>query len=366
MIGNDIELFWSGDDTELIWSGAAPWLYQNISTAHIQTADFLKKHGAWAKLTQADQKALETAFQNIQAHATDSDAWKAVGDAHTIADTLFKKGLAPKIPPQALQDELHGHFQRISSWMPGGAGPLKAIAATLGGAAKSLANGIAIAAKYSGKVFTDVTSSPLWKIAAGVAPFVLPGIGLAVSAGMVTAAAIGKAGSVKDALIGAARANLPGGEAAKAGFDVATGIAIHGEGMTEASLNAVRNQVPNGPAKAGFDAALTLHAGRATAKKPAPSNLNPQGRVAFYAAKGALAVKAPPAMKKAVAEMTIHTPAAAQGLKEAIKQEVNAKNISWLEWLWQEMRHTAANVHGAIVGRPIPKTIITTRGEVVP
>lgn len=248
-----------------------------------------------------------------------------------------------------------GTYHAVSS-----GSPFAAIASTLGGAAKGLASGVAVAAKFSGKAFTEVTKSPLWKVGAMVAPFALPGIGLAVSAGMMTAAAIGKAGSVKDAIIGAVRANLP--ENAKSAFDVGTGIAIHGEGIDEAGLKFIRDQIPPGEAKAAFDSALSLHVGRATAQTPAPANLSAQAKGAFYTTKGLVKIKAPPAMKKAVAQTVITNPDAHKGLQAAISSEVG---ISWLEFLWQEMKHAVAKGRATLVGRPVPKTIITTRGEVV-
>lgn len=238
--------------------------------------------------------------------------------------------------------------------------PFAIIASTLGGAAKSLANGVAVAAKWTGHAFTDVTSSPLWKIAAGVAPFVLPGIGLAVSAGMVTASAIGKAASVKDAIIGAARENMPGGVAGQAGFDVAIGVAVHGEGMTEASLNAVRNQVPDGPAKAGFDAALSLHAGRVLSPTTAPVTLTAQGKAAYYATQGLVKIKAPPAMKVAVSQMIVTNANAHRGLESAVN-DIGGKDISWLEWIWHEVKNVGVKVHDTIIPRN-PKTIVTVRG----
>lgn len=250
-----------------------------------------------------------------------------------------------------------GHFHAQSS------SPFAAIARTLGGAAKGLASGVSVAAKWSGHAFTDVTSSSLWKIVAGVAPFVLPGIGLAVSAGMVTASVIGKAASVKDAIIGVARANMPGGDAGKAGFDVGIGVAVHGEGMTEASLNAVRNQIPNGPAKIGFDAALSLHAGRVTSTA-APVNLSVQAKAAYYTTKGLINIKAPPAMKKAVAEAVVTSADAHRGMQAAIMNTVNPRDVSWLEWLWHEVKNVGVNVHANITGKS-PKNIVTVKGELV-
>jgi hypothetical protein len=212
------------------------------------------------------------------------------------------------------------------------------------------------------KLFKDVTQSPAWKVATGAAIFI-PGIGPAVSAGMATAYAIGKAGSIKDAIIDVARSNLPGGDAAKAGFDIATGVAINGEGIDEAGLKFIRDQIPNGPAKAGFDAALSLHAGRVTSQ--APAGLTPQGQVSFYATKGLLNADAPPDTKQAVASMTAHTPDGKHGLQTAIESHVaGGQDVSWLAWLWHQVQHLGVQVHASLLG-PTPKNVITVHGESV-
>jgi len=227
------------------------------------------------------------------------------------------------------------------------------IAHALGGVAKSLARDVKVAAKFTGKEFTAVTTSPLWKIGAGIAPFVLPGIGIAVSAGMLTASAIGKAGSAKDAIIGAARENLPGGDAAKAGFDIGTGLAIHGEGMTEAAVQAVRNQIPDGSAKAGFDTALSIHLWRVTSTpgSAAPANLHPAAKAAFYASKGLVHGGAPKAMKKAVIAHVAAAPVAKAGLHAAaMTLAPPPREVTLLEWLWQEAKHTGTKIHATLSG----------------
>lgn len=211
-----------------------------------------------------------------------------------------------------------------------------AFAKALGGAAKALASGVTVAAKFSGKAFTDVSGSTLWKIVAGAAPFVLPGIGLAVSAGMVTAAAIGKAGSVKDAVLAAARGGMS--LAGQAGFDVGTGLAIHGEGMTGPALEAIRSKIPNGDAKAGFDAALAIQAGRRNSTAPAPAHLSPAAKATYYSTKGLAHVGAPPAMKKAVTAKLVGTPGAEAGLHAAIEHINEGKEESVLQWLIREAK----------------------------
>ncbi len=149
-----------------------------------------------------------------------------------------------------------------------------------------------------GKGVTSVTQSSVWKAVAGLT-VVIPGIGPAVSAGMITATALGKAASIKDKILGAARSLLPGGDAAKSGFDMAVGITINGQGMSSTLLKAARDQLPDGPAKLGFDTALSIHVGKASGATPQPGP--PASIAAYYATKGLVSMDAPPAMKLAVA-----------------------------------------------------------------
>jgi len=100
-----------------------------------------------------------------------------------------------------------------------------------------------------------VTNNPIWNMAATGMSFV-PGFGTAVSAGMATAAAIGRNESIKDAALAAAKNALPGGPVAAAAFDVAIGVA-KGQRLDTIAINTARNQLPGGPAaKAAFDAGI--------------------------------------------------------------------------------------------------------------
>jgi len=162
-----------------------------------------------------------------------------------------------------------------------------------------------------GKLSKDVVNSPVWKVAAGVA-VVIPGIGIPLSAGMVGAAAIGKAHSAKDAIVGAAREALPGGDIAKLGFDAGVGIAVDGKGIDATGLGIIRGQLPP-VAQASFDTALTLHVGRLQGQQ-APAQLPFASRAAFYTSIGAKAAALPPATQKAVLTNVAASPAARAGL----------------------------------------------------
>lgn len=113
-----------------------------------------------------------------------------------------------------------------------------------------------------------VTNNPVWDIVATGASFI-PGIGSAVSAGMATAAAVGRGLSLKDAAILAAKNALPGGPLAAAAIDVAIGVA-QGHKIDEIALSVVRDQLPGGHLeKAIFDTTIAVAKG----KKITPANI---------------------------------------------------------------------------------------------
>jgi hypothetical protein len=149
--------------------------------------------------------------------------------------------------------------------------------------AKAVAKEVSKIAPDAAKFFKDVTQSPYWKVVAGAAVFI-PGAGIAVSAGMAAATAVGKASSVKDALIGAAREAIPGG-AGKAGFDAANGVLLQGKPVDQATLQFVRGQLPP-EAAVGFDAAAALQAGRYAQFRAPQTMTDPKAKAAFYVAQG--------------------------------------------------------------------------------
>lgn len=216
-----------------------------------------------------------------------------------------------------------GHYHPPSS-----SNVFSSIASTFGDAAKGIAS-----------VSKDVVTSPVWKIAAGVVA-VIPGIGIPLSAGMVGAAAIGRATSAKDAIMGAAKAGLSA--AGAAGFDVASGIALGAKGMTGAGLETVRGMLPAGDARAGFDAALSLHVGRSSGPT-APDNLPPNAKASYYASRGLVKVNAPPVMKKAVISNLTKTPGSDAGVKVAVEEI--APGESWLEWI---ISHVKKGLHHVV------------------
>lgn len=149
----------------------------------------------------------------------------------------------------------------------------------IGKAAKGAVKGVGKAAKTVGKTVGKVTNNPLWKIAQTGASFI-PGVGSAVSAGMASAAAIGRGASIQNIGLAAARGALPA--PAAAAMDVAVG-ALKGHRLDAIALRTIRNQVPGGAAGRGaFDAgvALATKAGP-TAQAAIRSRLSPAERTAF-------------------------------------------------------------------------------------
>lgn len=201
-----------------------------------------------------------------------------------------------------------------------------------------VASTFASTAKGIASVSKDVVTSPVWKVAAGAAAFI-PGIGVPLSAGMIGAAAIGKATSAKDGIMAAAKGGLD--VAGAAGFDIGTGLALGAQGMTGSALETVRSMVPAGSARAGFDAALSLHVGRTTGAQ-APPNMPNNAKAAFYATHGLQAVKAPPAMKKEVVSRLTQTPGSAAGVHLAVTQ-LNPDE-TWLQWIVSQVKKGARHV----------------------
>lgn len=191
-----------------------------------------------------------------------------------------------------------------------------------------------------------LTQSPAWKVIAGVAIFI-PGIGVAVSAGMAAAAVAGKVLSGKGSVIDAAgqAINLAGqsglidSDAAKAGFEAAVGVLI--QNPTAQSIEQAFNQLKGDPtAQFGFDAAVTLFQG--TAAGAAPSAVqNADAKAGFYMAQGAAVTPAnSPASTSAKAAANLvaqKSPQAQAGAQVAhltlgITTTTLAKP-SFLEWL---------------------------------
>lgn len=156
------------------------------------------------------------------------------------------------------------------------------------------------AAAQVGKVVGKVTNNPLWKIAQTGAAFI-PGVGQAVSAGMASAAAVGRGESLKDIGLAATRGALPG--PAQIAFDIAMG-AVKGHSLDAIALKELRDQLPaelGEVGKGAFDAAVML----ATKADPGIAakvggDLSAAARSAFTAALNAHAA-GPPAVHKLTA-----------------------------------------------------------------
>lgn len=103
-----------------------------------------------------------------------------------------------------------------------------------------------------GRVVPGYSQSPVGPLlqAAGIALPFIPGIGPAASAALAGLIALGQGKSLKDAALAAARAAIPGGALAQAGFDAAVAVAS-GEPVDDAVVNSFLAQYP--AAKAGYE-----------------------------------------------------------------------------------------------------------------
>lgn len=242
-------------------------IYDNIGVAHQQTVDVLRRWGA--NLTAAQLGRIEAAFQNVEAHATDSSAWSAVQNAHEVSAQVARESV-PRLT-QANLDELQAHFQRISSWMPGqGTTIVDVLTAPIDLAASGakgltdLAGGIPLIGPALHGVLI-IASGPFTftqQVAHGanvsqalisdlrdklqgvkeVAPYAqtvisfVPGIGQGVNAAIGAGLALAQGQPIDKALIAGVRAAIPGGPAAKAAFDL-TVAAASGDNMITAAGN---------------------------------------------------------------------------------------------------------------------------------
>ncbi len=144
-----------------------------------------------------------------------------------------------------------------------------------------IAKGVRAVEHVAQKGLHLITDNPIWKIAETGAAFI-PGIGQAVSAGMASAAAIGRGASLKDIALSAARGSLPA--EAQVGLDVAVG-AIHGHGIhLPHDLAAIRAHLPGGDlAKGAFDAIVALRKGWSRKTQEALAHgLSAPAREAFW------------------------------------------------------------------------------------
>lgn len=259
-------------------TGFTPGVSGFASSSTKEALDLLTQWGAPLQTTMPLGNLLLQYFQEIW------DGWNDIhvaGPRSAIASDAVRETLPflplwiGREPTQAEKQAWTSLFTMAGLWVPSDEG-----------------GGFMQALKGLGSSFRDLTQSPVWKIVA-IAVNVVPGIGTAVSAGMVAAAAVGKATSVEDVIVGAGRAVVPGGDAGKAGYDAATGILVQGKPIDEVSLQFVRDQLKDPKAQIAFDYAVALQAG-IKAGTPPPPGLSAAGEVAFFTAHGSAVVGATP------------------------------------------------------------------------
>lgn len=188
--------------------------------------------------------------------------------------------------------------------------------------AKSVAHETAKIAPEIQRTFKSITTSPYWKVAAGAA-ILIPGAGVAISAGMAGLTVVGKAASAKDALLSAGREAIGSqlGPVGEAGFDAANGMLLQGKPVTEEALNFARKQLADAhpEALAGFDAATAMHVGRYALIKAPVTMTDPNARAAFYTAQG-LRTAPPHVIKRVHTSLGVSKhPGLARGFKTGVK-----------------------------------------------
>jgi peptidoglycan hydrolase-like protein with peptidoglycan-binding domain len=297
--------------TSSVMSGAGDFFYESdaadiygdIQNWNIQVAELLRQYvglrpGQYsAKLPEATfRNELNPAFANIQAHATDSDAWKAVGNAHQVTYGILKRALGREPSPRQ-GAELQALFQKISSAMPGGGNLLSKIGGAISSVGegalstvKSVGEGALSVGKGLGGTLINVATSPA-KLASDIvqgknvlsslsdtvkrdlqsakelAPYaqavlsVVPGVGQGVNAAIAAGSALAHGQNITDALVQGVKGMVPGGPLAQRALDTAYNLA-KGQSITDAALSAARNQLPPGPAQTAFDTGLALAKGK--------------------------------------------------------------------------------------------------------
>jgi hypothetical protein len=89
----------------------------------------------------------------------------------------------------------------------------------------------------------------------------VPGVGTGIAAGLAASVALAQGKSITDAVIEGARAAVPGGALAQAGFDVGVNLIVKGKSLDKAALLAARNQLSEAGKKA-FDVGIALTQGK--------------------------------------------------------------------------------------------------------
>jgi hypothetical protein len=177
-----------------------------------------------------------------------------------------------------------------------------------------------------------LTQSPAWQVIAAAAIFI-PGIGVAVSAGMEAAALAGKVIQGKVDVLDAAsqglsiagQSGLLDTEAVKAGFQAGIGTAI--QNPTAKSLKEAYDQLAgDSNAQAGFDAAVAILQGSKVAPPPPPAVQSSAAKAGYYAQVGAPSVPSGQP-SRAVSTVASKTAAAAAGAVTALKTQATITSL---------------------------------------
>lgn len=216
-------------------------------------------------------------------------------------------------------------------------------------------NDVADAIGTIGKAAVDLTQSPIWQVIAGAAVFV-PGIGVAVSAGMEAAALAGKVIRGKVDVLDAAAQGLSiagasgiiDAKAVQAGFEAGVGVIV--QNPTAESLQMAYSQLSGSPAaQAGFNAAAAVMKGMATGTAPANVQ-NAEAKAGYYAQLGSEG--APASVQQATAPIVDMSAASRAG---ALTATQNLRGLTASVAATQAVRAlqaTTAQATTALAARP--------------
>lgn len=184
-----------------------------------------------------------------------------------------------------------------------------------------------------GKAVGSITNSAIWKVIA-VGVNIVPGIGTAVSAGMVGATVVGKLAMGKSDVFTAAAAGMNLAE--QAGFTA--GLGVISENPAIKDLKEIRGTLANYgiDVQVGFDAALALTKGMTGQNgAPPPSDMtSPEAIAAFYTAQGLRGT--PPEVIQRVAPLLTKTPAAKAGFSVGVV--ASSDDTKFANWLWRRLK----------------------------
>ncbi len=254
-------------------------IYDDISTWHHQTLDFIGKAGG--KLTAAQNQTVYEGYRDLQLAANSAGKYKAVENAHAKVTGVVNQIWKGK-PPARLVSDLLVHHQNMQRALGAKGGILGAVA-SVGSAVASVGGGLVknigqiyasplklVSDIATGKNVLNSLSDTVKRDLASaqeIAPYaqavlsVVPGVGAGVNAALAAGSALAHGQNITDALVQGVKSMVPGGPLAQQALETAYNVA-KGQSLTDAAASALRSQLPPGPAQMAFDTGLALAHGQ--------------------------------------------------------------------------------------------------------